>query len=161
MSQPRFAVLRADIAREMESVRRSVAEAGEWGSRLADWPETVRVRTTGGILHDFYCGVERVFRHIALRIDDDLPGGPDWHVQLLQRMGTTIDSVRPAVIDHETARQLDEYLRFRHLFRNTNGFDLDWERCRDLLAELPATYARLAQALAAFDGFLKGQEEEL
>ncbi|MFC2037435.1 hypothetical protein ACFLYD_05630 [Chloroflexota bacterium] len=61
MPYRRFAVLRADISRELDNVRRLVAEAEEWGLRLAEWPDTVRVRTVGGILHDFYCGVERIF----------------------------------------------------------------------------------------------------
>ena len=69
MSQPRFAVLRADIARELDHVQRLVTEAEEWGDRLADWPDTIRVRSGGGILHDFYCGVERILRHIAVRIE--------------------------------------------------------------------------------------------
>jgi len=161
MSHRRFAVLRADIARELETVQRLATEAEEWEGRLAEWPDTVRVRTAGGILHDFYCGVERIFRHIAVRIDDDLPDSPDWHVQLLQRMATDIETVRPAVLDHETARQLDKYLRFRHLFRNIYGFDLEWERCRELLGDLSAVFERLARQLAAFDGFLQTLEREL
>ena len=161
MSQHRFAVLRADIARELDNVQRLVAEAEEWRSRLADWPDTIRVRTAGGILHDFYCGVERIFRHIAVRIDEDLPIGPDWHVHLLQRMATNIDTVRPAVLNHEAARQLDEYLRFRHLFRNIYGFDLEWDRCQELLRNLPAVFEGLAQQLAAFDEFLKTLELDL
>jgi len=159
MTQPRFAVLRADISRELDSVRRLLAEAEEWQSQLADWPDVVRVRTAGGILHDFYCAVERIFRHIATRIDEDLPSGPDWHLQLLQRMGTDIDAVRPAVLDRGTVRQLDEYLRFRHLFRNIYGFDLEWERCRELFSELPAVLARLEQQLGAFDEFLRTLEQ--
>ena len=158
MTQPRFAVLRADISRELESVRRLAAEAEAWESQLADWPEVVRVRTTGGILHDFYCGVERIFRHIATRIDEDLPSGPDWHLQLLQRMATDIEAVRPAVLDRGTVRQLDEYLRFRHLFRNIYGFELEWERCRELFSELPAVLARLEQQFTAFDEFLRTLE---
>ena len=159
MTQPRFAVLRADISRELESVRRLAAEAEAWQSQLADWPEVVRVRTTGGILHDFYCGVERIFRHIATRIDEDLPSGPDWHLQLLQRMATDIEAVRPAVLDLGTVRQLDEYLRFRHLFRNIYGFELEWERCRELFSELPIVLARLEQQFAAFDEFLGTLEQ--
>jgi hypothetical protein len=159
MTQPRFAVLRADISRELDSVRRLVAEAEEWQSQLADWPDVVRVRTAGGILHDFYCGVERIFRHIATRIDEDLPSGPDWHLQLLQRMATDIEAVRPPVLDRGTVRQLDEYLRFRHLFRNIYGFDLEWERCHELFSELPVVLARLEQQLAAFDEFLRTLEQ--
>ena len=161
MSQRRFAVLRADIARELDNVQRLVTEAEEWGSKLADWPDTIRVRTAGGILHDFYCGAERIFRHIAVRIDEDLPSGLDWHIQLLQRMATNIETVRPAVLDCTTAQQLNEYLRFRHLFRNIYGFDLEWERCRELLRDLPAVFERLAQQLAAFDEFLHTLEHEL
>jgi hypothetical protein len=159
MTQPRFAVLRADISRELDSVRRLVAEAEEWQSQLADWPDVVRVRTAGGILHDFYCAVERIFRHIATRIDEDLPSGPDWHLQLLQRMATDIKAVRPAVLDRGTVRQLDEYLRFRHLFRNIYGFHLEWDRCRELLSELPVVWARLEQQLGAFDEFLHTLEQ--
>ena len=159
MTQPRFAVLRADISRELDSVRRLVAEAEEWQSQLADWPDVVRMRTAGGILHDFYCAVERIFRHIATRIDEDLPSGPGWHLQLLQRMGTDIEAVRPAVLDRKTVRQLDEYLRFRHLFRNVYGFDLEWERCRELFSELPVVLARLEQQFGAFDEFLRTLEQ--
>jgi len=159
MPRHRFAALRADIGRELDSVRRLVAEAEEWRAQLADWPDVVRVRTTGGILHDFYCGVERIFRHIATRIDEDLPSGTDWHLQLLQRMATDIEGVRPAVLDRETARQLDEFLRFRHLFRNVYGFDLEWERCRELFGELPVVLAALEQQLGAFDEFLRALEQ--
>ena len=116
MSQPRYAALRADIARELDNVQKLVSEAREWMHQPPDWPEMVRVRTAGSILHDFYCGIERIFRYIALQIDEDLPAGADWHIQLLHRMATPIETVRPAVLDHETMRQLDEYLRFRHLF---------------------------------------------
>ena len=161
MPHHRFAVLRADISRELDNVRRLVAEADEWTPRLAEWPDTVRVRTAGGILHDFYCGVERIFRHIAARIDEDLPSGGDWHVQLLQRMGTHIEMVPPAVLDHEMVRQFDEYVRFRHLFRNMYGFDLEWERCRELLNDVPTTFETLAQQLSLFDEFLRTLEREV
>jgi len=161
MPQPRFAVLRADIGRELDSVRRLVAEAEQWESQLDDWPEVVRVRTAGGILHDFYCAVERIFRHIATRVDQDLPGGTDWHLQLLQRMATDIEAVRPAVLDRGLVLQLDEYLRFRHLFRNIYGFDLEWERCHELFSDLPAVLAVLEQQLGAFDEFLRTLEQGL
>ena len=161
MPQHRLAVLRADIARDLDNVRRLAAEAEEWGSKLADWPDTVRLRTAGGILQDFYSRVERVFRHIAVRIDDNLPDGPDWPVQLLQRMATDIETVRPAILDGEMVQQLEEYLRFRDLFRNISGFDLEWEHCRELLEDLPAAFERLALQFAAFDEFLQTLEGEL
>jgi len=128
---------------------------------LGEWPETVRARTAGGILHDSYCAVERVFRHIAVGIDRDLPGGSNRHIQLLRRMATPIPSVRPAVIDHQLERELDEFLRFRHLFRNIYGFDLEWERCRGLLERLPSVFRRLIEQLEAFDAFLLELDRKL
>ena len=58
-------------------------------------------------------------------------------------------------------RQLDEYLRFRHLFRNIYSFDLEWERCQALLRDLPAMFERLNQQIAVFDRFLHTLEHEL
>ena len=142
-------------------MRRLEAEAREWSDKLDGWPDTSRVRTAGGILHDFYCGVERIFRLIATRLDQDLPVGPDWQVELLQRMGTGIDSVRPPVVNRETAQQLDEFLRFRHLFRNLYGFDLEWDRCHVFLQRLPTAFGQLLQRLAAFDRFLRTLQDEL
>lgn len=159
--QRRFAVLRSEIRRELENVRRLATEAEEWQDKLGDWPDVIRVRTAGGILHDFYTGTERIFRLIALRVDEDLPDAPDWHIQLLQRMATAIEGIRPAVLQLETVRQLDEYLRFRHLFRNIYGFDLEWERCQELLVELPRTFTRLERDVEAFAGFLQTLEESI
>ena len=154
MSQNSFVILKSDVRRELENVHRLVDEAEEWRPRLSDWPHTVRVRTAGGILHDFYSAVERIFRYIATEIDDDLPSGSSWHIQLLQRMATDLETIRPAVLDRTIARQLGEYLRFRHVFRNMYGFDLEWERCNKLLVELPETFARLKEQMNAFLDFL-------
>lgn len=161
MAQRRFATLRADIAREVGQLTRLLAEAEQWRPVLPGWPETVRARTMGGILHDFYSAAERIFRQIATRVDEDLPRGADSHVQLLHRMATAIEGVRPAVLDADTARLLHEYLRFRHLFRNVYGFDLEWDRCQELMAQLPSVGATLRERLAIFDQFLRTLEHEL
>ncbi|MGB9887889.1 MAG: hypothetical protein ACPLRW_12990, partial [Moorellales bacterium] len=44
-----------------------------------------------------------------------------WHKQLLNRMTLEVPEVRPPVISKDLARTLDEYLRFRHVFRNVYG----------------------------------------
>jgi hypothetical protein len=66
MSQRRFVVLRAEIRRELGNLQRLVSEAEECQLDIDRWPERVRVRRAGSILHDFYCGVERIFRQIAM-----------------------------------------------------------------------------------------------
>ena len=160
MQRHGFAVLRADISRELDNVRRLGAEARDWSDRLVGLPDNIRVRTAGSILHDFYCGAERIFRLVAMGLDGDLPAGSDWYIDLLHRMATEIEPVRPALLDRETARQLEEFLRFRHLFRNLYGFDLDWDRCQVLLQKLPVTLRRLEQQICAFDEFLGSLQDQ-
>jgi hypothetical protein len=83
-----------------------------------------------------------------------LPKGDDWHIQLLRRMSTDIPDVRPPVISQDLERDLSEYLRFRHLFRNIYGFDLRWALLDRLFRRLPITERDVASQLGQFSGFL-------
>jgi hypothetical protein len=58
------------------------------------------------------------------------------------------------VIREETAATLDEFLRFRHLFRNVYGFELEWPRARGLLRRLPEAWNEVEVDLDGFLGFL-------
>lgn len=49
-------------------------------------------------------------------------------------MTISIEGIRPRVISDELAADLDEFLAFRHLFRNIYGFELKGGRI-DYLAE--------------------------
>jgi hypothetical protein len=62
--------------------------------------------------------------------------------------------VRPRVLEQETARLLDEFLRFRHLFRSVYGFELGWVRLRPLLERTPLVWAALGRDLQGFLVFL-------
>jgi hypothetical protein len=66
-------------------------------------------------VHDFYAGLERMFRRIATEIDSSSPTGSDWPRDLLHQMTTEIPGLRPAVISFETTQAFDDHLRFRHV----------------------------------------------
>ena len=38
-------------------------------------PDEYQILSIGGLLHNFYSGVERIFERIAARLDGDVPGG--------------------------------------------------------------------------------------
>ncbi len=122
--------LRKEIEKELKDIERLNQEMSEVLNHLE--PSFLETRAAGSILHDFYSGIEKIFRRIASRIDRDMPSGDDWHTELLIRMSLPIDGIRPNVISEGVKEQLAEYLRFRHLFRNIYGFELKWERCRRL-----------------------------
>lgn len=71
-------------------------------------------------------------------------------------MGQAFDPHRPAVIDRSLEEELSEYLRFRHVFRHTYGYDLDWKRVRELSEALPEMLAGLKVQLKAFLSTVEG-----
>ena len=149
----KFAALKADIDRELQNLERLTLELNTVLTATSE-NTAVRVRAAGSVIHDFYTGVEKIFRRIATRVDQDLPTGEDWHVQLLQRMSVPLEEIRPQVIDEPLERNLEEYLRFRHLFRNIYGFELRWERCQPLAERLHETFADLKEQIGDFKDFL-------
>jgi len=90
-------------------------------------------RAKGSILHDFYNACERIFELIANNINGGMTGGHKWHKRLLSQMTINIEGVRTPVISKRLAAELDEYLAFRHLFRNIYGFELESGRLDKLV----------------------------
>jgi hypothetical protein len=137
MTKNSLLVLKKEIERELENLERLGREMGEILNHPN--PSFLETRAAGSILHDFYSGIEKIFKRIASRIDRDVPSGEDWHTDLLIRMSISLDNIRPNIISEGLKEQLAEYLRFRHLFRNIYGFELKWERCNILGTRLNET----------------------
>ena len=149
----RFAALKADIDLVVRNLERLLCLMNEIFSTTQE-VSTARVRAAGSILHDFYTGVERIFRQIGVRIDQELPREEDWHIQLLHRMAVPVEGIRPRVIDEKLEAKLQEYLRFRHLFRNIYGFELKWDRCQPLVENLDRVFSDLKEQIDKFESFL-------
>ncbi len=131
-------VLESQITGELEKLRRLLNEAAEVGRKRSS---NINIRAGASILHDFYTGVEDIFHAISSTIDNRVPSGVRWHIELLHQMTLDIEGVRSHIINKEAAKMLEEYLRFRHLFRKRYGFDLEWINIKNLLKRLPAVYS--------------------
>ena len=151
----RFVRLAAAIRQRRGQVAKIVDEAEH---ALADFPQEApplrELRGIGAILHDFYTGIEHIFETIAPELNGGRPAGEAWHRELLTNMTLDLPGVRPPVLRQETAHALDEFLRFRHLFRNVYGFELEWARVRSLLERLPGAWSQVEADLDRFQGFL-------
>ncbi len=101
-------------------------------------------------LHDFYTAIERVFQQIAKHLDQSEPTGANWHRDLLSQMTLEVPEVRPAAITKETYRQLDEYLRFRHVVRNAYTFELNAQRILELAGTVRDCFERVNRDLLRF-----------
>lgn len=117
---------------------------------------SANIRIGGSILHYFYTDAENIFHAIASTVDKSIPSGMSWHTELLNQMALDIPQLRTHVISEESAKMLDEYLRFRHLFRKRYGFGLEWSNIKRLLKKLPEVYAALERDIReAFGGIGK------
>lgn len=106
-------------------------------------------------LHDFYAGLERIFRQIAASVDQSVPSGHDWHRELLRQMTIDLPQIRPQVLSAETATSMDEFLRFRHIVRNIYTFEFDPDRIEDLAQRLRPSFEQVRIEREAFANFLE------
>lgn len=139
-----------EIEIEIENLERLSREMEELTNRLGEKPDFIETRAAASILHDFYCGIEKIFERIALRINGEIPKGEDWHTELLLQMGRYVEGVRDEVINKSLLEKLKEHLRFRHLFRHMYGFELKWERFKGLALSLQLILNELKNDLRFF-----------
>lgn len=147
--------LRSAIRDELTDLDRIAVDSSRYATAFAEkLPDDLECRGLAALLHDFYTGLERIFQAIADEIDGGVPGTGQWHRLLLRQMALDVEQVRPAVLEKSIAVRVEDYLRFRHLFRNLYGHRLDWERMRPLLGELAAAHSAVRANLQRFEAFL-------
>lgn len=91
---------------------------------------------------------------IAVELDGGALGREAWHAELLRQMTLDLPGTRPPVLRKDTAAQLDEYRKFRHLVRNIYATSLDPARMQPLVEMLPTLWAEIRNQLMTFSQFL-------
>lgn len=104
-------------------------------------PDLIEITAIASVLHSFYNGLENIFLTIAKGIDQESPTGSQWHRKLLTQMAKPT-SHRPAVLTIETMHQLVDYLGFRHFYRHSYSFFLEWSELEKLVTTLPHTWEK-------------------
>jgi hypothetical protein len=112
-------------------------------------PTEIELAALAALLHSFYTGVENIFKRVAVELDSEPVRGDSWHRELLRQMKSPT-AHRPALLSEELHDSLNEYLRFRHVFRNAYSFDLDWQKMSPLVLRLEETFKMLEKALNDF-----------
>lgn len=143
--------LREKIDDEFDNLENLLKEAKEeTAGRSLNPPTRMELRFCGSIIADFYNGIEEIFRNIAILIDESEPKGGQFHSVLLAQMTNSIEGKRISVISRELEKELREYLGFRHVFRKTYGFELEWEKFKKLFFNLESTFQKLKMEIEQF-----------
>ncbi|MEW5898210.1 MAG: hypothetical protein AB1652_03430 [Bacillota bacterium] len=155
-------ILAARIRKELFQLQKITGELKAILKRYKQKPvkDTTVLRALGSILHDFYSGIEKIFLQIAKEIDRSAPKAENWHRLLLEQMTLHLKNRRPQVISSDLASTLQQYLAFRHRFRNLYGFELEWGRMEDLVRSLPDTFQEFSAAINSFLNLLETADNE-
>jgi len=156
MSHDDYRVLAARIRAELEDIERVVDKAERAVRLIHQQPEEdLYVDAAAHNLHDFYSALERLFLQIAKVVDRSVPEGERWHRDLLEQMCLPMSTLRPSVIEANTASQLDEYLRFRHVVRNVYSFHIHPQRVVQLVDAMRPLFQEVAEQLKQFAQLLE------
>lgn len=147
---PNLILLEARLRKELSQLEKLESELKLISKINQDKIESIKLRAYASVLHDFYSGIEKMFINIAREIDHVVPKSEGWHRQLLEQMMLDVPSKRPAVIDAELFTQLQQYLSFRHRFRNLYGYELEWAKMGELVQNMGAVFKRLKNSIEDF-----------
>ena len=144
--------LRDNLNLECRCLNQLVDGLLELEQRLSNSGETVEAAALR--LHSFCRGVERMMLLVSRVVKSGTPSqGEGWHRRLLERMAMATES-RPAVLREATQRELQEYLRFRHLVRNLYADELRAEPIQRLIEQLRQTWPELEADITGFQDWL-------
>ena len=121
------------------------AYADLWERAQENTPNLVELTAIASVLHSFYNGLENIFLSIAKGLDQQVPSGAQWHRDLLEQM-TQQTTDRPSVISSKVVQKLADYLGFRHFYRHSYSFFLDWEEMENLVIALPEVWEQTRKA---------------
>lgn len=101
-------------------------------------------------VHGYYTVLETLLERVARLLDESVPGGPTWHVDLIRQMTLELPKVRPAVIPSELVPDFHELRKFRHFFRNAYVLDLDAGRTIEQGRRVERIHAHVEASLSRF-----------
>jgi len=144
--------LRAELGSDLDAFRARVAELQALGTGPGTpdaWCALAAVA-----LHHAYGAVEAALTRVA-KCFEGVPGGAEWHQELLSSMALDIDTVRPAVLSAASVAQLRKLLAFRHFFRHAYAAAWDPEQLRALRQTALDAGAPVDADFRRFDDFLR------
>jgi len=117
---------------------------------LADLPapcslkqlSSLELAGVAALIHNFYNGVENVFKQLVVSKGLSIPQGPSWHIELIEIC------IANQIISRSTSDILKEYLSFRHFFSHAYSFDVDEEKIAPLLERIKDVHKRLVKDIS-------------
>jgi len=101
------------------------------------------------ILQSFYNGIEKIILLIMKNKDMELPNGIKWHKELFDNAFKGTKN-RSHIFREELYEQLNDYLQFRHFVRHTYGFQLKWDKMKNLFFDMNTLWEKIKEDVNIF-----------
>ena len=116
---------------------------------LEQTPNLLELTAFASVLHSFFNGIENILLTIAKNIDKNVPSDSNWHKTLITQM-TKENETRKPVLSEEMKDELKKYLTFRHFFRHSYSFHLEWEELKKLVIPLHQVWVKFKSEILSF-----------
>ena len=112
-------------------------------------PDFIEASAAGSFLQSFYNGIESIILLIFKATKEDIPNDLHWHKKLFEK--TFEMNEKRTIIFREDYKELfTEYLSFRHYFRHSYGYEIEWERLKPLINGVEALWKLIEADLKSF-----------
>ena len=112
-------------------------------------PDFVEASAAGSFLQSFYNGIEGIILLLFKGIGENIPNDVQWHKKLFDKAFKATEK-RSILFRDDYKEKLVEYLSFRHFFRHSYGFEIDWNRLRPLINEVEELWKILEKDIHKF-----------
>ena len=82
-------------------------------------------------------------------IGENVPNDLQWHKKLFEKAFEP-SGQRTAIFRRDYKDKLVEYLSFRHFFRHSYGYELDWRRLKPLISDVEELWKMLEDDINKF-----------
>jgi hypothetical protein len=143
-------ILREKIEHEIQQINKLF----DSGKPLLDLcrlkePDFVEASAAGSFLQSFYNGIEGVVLMIFKNIGEKIPNDLQWHKKLFESAFEPNEK-RTELFEKEYKDKLVEYLSFRHFFRHSYSYKIDWRRLKPLINEVEGLWKAMEKDIKTF-----------
>lgn len=153
-------LLKSEIIDDLQSIKRIYDKLNREKGKVENTPSEAQLINIGYYLHNLYNAFENIFLNIVNVFENQIKEKSRWHYSLQKRMALNIEDIRPKVISKETSNYLDELRRFRHIFRHSYDYEIDWERLKIVLKKAEKLQRIYQKEIRNFIGFLDKLSEQ-
>ena len=121
------------VEAEFENIERVITELP--ASDSLPGLSSLELAGVATLIHNFYNGIENVLKQVFISSGNKIPDGASWHQELVNT------ATCKNIISESTAKQLRQYLAFRHFFSHGYSFYLDEKRIIPLVKDIQKVFS--------------------